>query len=378
MKFNKENLTIISNLYPLPWEPNRATFNRQQFSQLDETFNCSVLVPVAFIDWFKHHKQIKQSEQLRYVPYFYPPKFGRRLYSYCMFLSIFLHSGLWLKRRNNHILLASWAFPEAVATKWLSQLFHCKFFFKVHGNDINLNSKTPARAKQIKNAAKHALGILSVSKALKNEMINMGIEKEKIHVIYNGVNHDKFNFPANTCNKENYILYVGNLKKAKGIFELIDGFSKIHINFPDLKLVFAGPGVMKQQLMERAINHNIKDKVELLGSVNHNDLPQLMRHARLVALPSYNEGVPNVLLESMACGTPVLASNVGGIPEIVDLVDCGVLIPPMSSGAVAKGLTQTLNKKWSRKLIIEHSQRFTWSKNKKQLIKMLETKVNES
>jgi len=295
-----------------------------------------------------------------------------------MFLSILLHSGLWLKRKNNHILLASWAFPEAVATQWLSRLFHCKFFFKVHGNDINLYSKIPARAKQIKNAAKYALGILSVSQALKNEMIKMGIEKEKINVIYNGVDHDKFNLPASTCSKENYILYVGNLKEAKGIFELIDGFSKIHMNFPELKLVFAGPGTLKQQLIEQAINYDIKGKVELLGSVDHSELPHLMSHARLVALPSYNEGVPNVLLESMACGTPVLASNVGGIPEIINLPHCGILIPPRSSDAVAKGLTQALNTKWSRELIIKHSQQFNWSKNKSQLIKLLKTKVKLS
>ena len=83
--------------------------------------------------------------------------------------------------------MASWAFPEAVAASWLSKLFNCRFFFKVHGSDINLHGKIPARAQQIVKAAKRSSGILSVSKALADEMVDMGIEREKISVIYNGV-----------------------------------------------------------------------------------------------------------------------------------------------------------------------------------------------
>ena len=78
---NKKSLIIITNLFPLPWEPNRATFNRQQFAQLDDEFNKSIIVPVAFAEWFSHRKEIKQTENLRYVPYFYLPKIGRRFYS---------------------------------------------------------------------------------------------------------------------------------------------------------------------------------------------------------------------------------------------------------------------------------------------------------
>jgi len=371
VKSKKENLTIISNLYPLPWEPNRATFNKQQFEQLEDTFNLNVLVPIAFNDWFRHRNEIIQSTTLRYVPYFYLPKLGRRFYSVFLFLSILCHSGLWLKRKKNHILLASWAFPEAVATSWLSKLFQCKFFFKVHGSDINLHGAFPARAKQIVTASKHAKGILSVSKALKSNMVAMGVESNKIEVIYNGVNHQKFGERQPRKLAEDYVLYVGNLKATKGVFELLTGFSKIAKQFPDLKLVFAGPGGLQKQLAEKAKQLTIESRVTFLGSVNHDELPALLQHANVVALPSYNEGVPNVLLESMACGTPVLATAVGGIPEVVIENICGQLIPPKDCDAVASGLSNILSKQWSHKEIAAHSQQFSWHKNKQQLIALL-------
>ena len=376
-KNNKEALVIITNLYPLPWEPNRATFNRQQFAQLDDDFCKSVLVPIAFPDWFSHRKEIKQTENLRYVPYFYLPKFGRRFYSVMMFASIMLHSGLWLMRKKPNKIFASWAFPEAVAASWISKLFNCNFYFKVHGSDINLHGKIPARAKQIVNASKRALGILSVSQALADEMVTMGVEKEKIHVIYNGVDHSIFKIQDGPSDQKNddYILYVGNLKKEKGVIELIKGFAAINKKYPTLKLLYAGPGNLRNEIVSHAEHLAISDKVILLGGVDHSQLPELISQARVLALPSYNEGVPNVVLEAMACGTPILATNVGGIPEVVNEKVCGKIIVAKSDVAVAEGLDYILSSTWNKESIQQHSQQFSWQNNKHQLLKMLTFRV---
>ncbi|MGB2741767.1 MAG: glycosyltransferase [Cognaticolwellia sp.] len=375
----KPSLTIITNLYPLPWEPNRATFNRQQFAQLDDDFNKSVLVPVAFPDWFSHRKELKQTENLRYVPYFYLPKFGRRFYSAMMFISIIMHSGLWLMRKKPKKILASWAFPEAVAASWISKLFNADFYFKVHGSDINLHGKIPARAKQIVKASKRALGILSVSQALADEMIAIGIDKEKINVIYNGVDHQKFHPQEATSNikVDDYILYVGNLKRDKGVLELLEGFAAINEKHPTLKLLYAGPGSLHNEISIQAKHLAISDKVTLIGSVDHSQLPELISRARVLALPSYNEGVPNVVLEAMACGTPVLATNVGGIPEVVNEKICGKLIEPKSNSAVAEGLDFILSRTWDKEKIQLHSQQFSWQSNKHQLLKMLMNDNNQ-
>ena len=375
MKFNsKPSLVIITNLYPLPWEPNRATFNKQQFELLNEDFDLSILIPVAFPVWLKNRKNIHQSTNKRYVPYFYIPKIGRRFYSITLFLSILFHSGLWLKKRKPKTIMASWAFPEAVAANWLSRLYKTSFFFKVHGSDVNLHGKIPARAKQIVNAASNAKGILSVSKALANELINIGVESKKIQVIYNGVNHQLFsdNYPTKIPNR--YILYIGNLKHDKGVMELIEGYNQIKNLHPDLHLVFAGSGVMHEALVNFTHTEKITEKVTFLGNVDHSEIPAWLTNAVALCLPSYNEGVPNVVLESMAAGIPVLATNVGGIPEVVNESVCGVIIPPKDANAVATGLNDLLNSEWSRDLIKQHASQFSWQKNKVQLIDMLSVK----
>jgi glycosyltransferase involved in cell wall biosynthesis len=364
-------MVIITNLYPLPWEPNRAKFNHQQFELLKDEYQLSLLIPVAFPEWFKHRKQIKQSAERRYVPYFYTPKVGRRFYSVMMYLSLLLHSGLWLKRKQAKVLMASWAFPEAVATSWLAKLFKARFFFKVHGSDINQLAKDPARAKQIKQASQNALGILSVSQALANEMQLLGIEPSKVSVIYNGVDHQKFGGESDKPIAQDYILYVGNLKPDKGVVELYQGFASIAERHPQLKLVYAGTGAKRAAIEQQAQVDGLAERVTFLGSVAHAELPAWIGNAELLALPSYAEGVPNVVLEAMAAGTPVLATEVGGIPEVMDTNSCGVLIPPQSSSAVAEGLELLLEKQWDKQAIKQHASKFSWSLNQQQFLSML-------
>ncbi|GLX78197.1 glycosyl transferase family 1 [Thalassotalea insulae] len=374
MKSSQTKLLIITNLFPLPWEPNRATFNKQQFEALATAYDLYFIIPIAFIDWFKHRKEIKQTSNKRYVPYFFTPKIGRRLYSLYMFLSIVCHSGFWLKQLRPQKILASWAFPDAVASSWLSKLFKADFYFKVHGSDIDIQCQHQARAQQVVKMSKTAKGILSVSQALATKMIALGIDKDKIQVIYNGVNHEKFTQPTAAPYSNDYLLFIGNLKYDKGVMELLNGFNKVHQTHPKLHLVFAGNGVMKNQIMALCKQYNISDKVTLLGAINHDEIPQWLNHCTALALPSYHEGVPNVLLEAMACGKPVIATKVGGIPEIINESICGKLIEKENDLAVADAINFILANHWNKCAIQKHSQQFSWQKNKTQLIELIESK----
>jgi len=241
---NKSKLLIITNLYPLPWEPNRATFNKQQFTYLSELYDVYILVPIAWLDYLKHRKEIQSDNpKIHYFPYFYTPKFGRRYYSWWMFFSIYLSSFRWIKSLNISSILASWAYPDGVAAYKLSKLLNLPFYLKVHGSDINTYSQFPSRAKQIREIANQSKGILSVSQALASKMVDMGINKELIKVIYNGVNRDLFYYNPET-NKNSNLLFIGNLKKTKGVIELIDSFNHIQKNHSQLKLKFVGTGLI--------------------------------------------------------------------------------------------------------------------------------------
>ncbi len=362
----KSNLLIVSNLYPLPWQPNRAMFNKQQFDYLSEKYDVYILVPVAFFDYFKNWTQIKNNNNLRYFPYFYIPKMGRRFYSWFMFLSIMLSSYKWVKSKDIKFILASWAYPEGVAVQKTAKFFNLPFFLKVHGSDINLYGNIPSRAKQIVSAAQASEGVISVSQALAKRIIEMGVNKKLIKVIYNGVNKNKFYFDQK-INTTDTILFIGNLLKTKGVVELMDSFININKRYPSLKLTYIGDGEMFPLLQEKITLHGLEKKIKLIGSLEHELLPAMIRQAKLLVLPSYNEGVPNVILEAMSCGTPVVATAVGGIPEVIEEGISGVLMNSPDVKDVQAGIEKALKIPWSKVVISESAKKFNWDNNIAQL-----------
>jgi glycosyltransferase involved in cell wall biosynthesis len=371
----KSPLVIISNLYPLPWQPTRATFNFQQFSLLAQEFDTYILIPVAFPDWFKHRKQItKEQTRIKIVPYFYLPKFGRRFYSTFMYYSLKLMAWRWLKKLQPKTILASWAYPDGVAAEKLAKKLQCQFYLKVHGSDINMHASFPERAKQIVQSANQANGILSVSQDLASKMIDLGVEPQRIEVIYNGVNLDKFS-PKNHINTDTtpYILFIGNLKKEKGVVELLEAFKLIASEFPAFKLKYVGSGGMLSKLKTLAQQAKLESRIDFEGVKPHEQLPAILANAKLLALPSYNEGVPNVILEAMASGVPVVATRVGGIPEVLPK-ECGLLANSITAQAIAEQLTSALTQDWNTKIIRQHAEQFNWQRNINQLTALLTKK----
>jgi glycosyltransferase involved in cell wall biosynthesis len=200
----------------------------------------------------------------------------------------------------------------------------------------------------------------------------MGINKDKIHVIYNGVNLEKF-IPKPADNSSPYIVFIGNLKHDKGVIELLNAFIQIHKQFPDLKLRYIGSGNMTVKLQEIISKNQLEEKVILEGVKAHDQLPDIIAQAKLLALPSYNEGVPNVILEAMACATPVVATNVGGIPEVVTK-ETGVIATEITANAIAFSLQEALEKNWDYSAIRSHAELFSWEKNTNELVSMLTIK----
>ena len=366
----KKPTLIITNLYPLPWQPTRATFNFQQFSLLAEQLDVYILIPVAFPDWYKHKHLIdKTNRRLKIVPYLYLPKFGRRFYGTLMYWSLKALAGGWLRKLKPAKVLASWAYPDGVAAVKIAQSLKADFYLKVHGSDINMHASFPERAKQIVSMANQAKGILSVSQDLADKMALLGVDKSLIKVIYNGVNLTKF-VPVEPLTTEKYLLFIGNLKKDKGVIELINAFNIIHKKYPQVRLKYVGSGEMLPQLKQLTSTYDIENKVDFEGVKAHDQLPAILAQAKLLVLPSYNEGVPNVILESMACAVPVVATSVGGIPEILTK-ECGYLATEITAENIAQNIELALRKEWDREKIRAHAEKFTWQRNIQQLCALL-------
>ena len=185
---NKEKpLLIITNLYPVPWGPNRASFNKQQFDLIAQRQQVKIIVLLSWKEWFSHRKACHNNSNIKYCPYFYIPKIGRRLVPFFQFFSLMFFIP-WMKQQQATALMASWGFPDAVAVSMVNKFLRLPFFVKVHGTDVNENIKFSARTRLMRYWLNKAERIFCASKALANALSQEGIAKNKLQVNYNGVN----------------------------------------------------------------------------------------------------------------------------------------------------------------------------------------------
>ena len=179
---------------------------------------------------------------------------------------------------------------------------------------------------------------LSVSEAVKEALIRKAwFPPGRIHVLYTGIDIDAFakvkrgdfRKEINVTSDAILIGAVGRLSEEKGMDILVDAMPRILSEFPSLTLLIAGVGPLKNLLERRARDQGVGAHIHFLGY--RNDIERLLRDIDLLVMPSKTEGFPLVLLEAMASGVPVVASNVGGIPEIVSDRNEGILVPPGDS-----------------------------------------------
>lgn len=229
--------------------------------------------------------------------------------------------------------------------------------------------------------------IIAISNATKLDIVrHYSFAKNKTHVTYLGFDKERFNrsIPKKDVRRvknkysivDDYILFIGTLKPSKNIEGLIEAFSQIVNHFPDISLVVAGKkGWLYKSIFEKAEKLGLSDKVVFTDFIPENYKPGLIKGARLVCLPSFWEGFGLDALYPMACGVPVVVSNVGSLPEAVG--DAGVLVDPGSSGDIARGIEKVLSmgKNDYNKLInkgIKQAAKFSWQKCARETLSILE------
>lgn len=352
-----EKVLIVTNLYPVPWGPNRASFNKQQFDRIALEKSTALIILLPWTEWMKHRSECTSSDLLRYCPYFYIPKVGRRLVPFFQFISLLFFIP-WIKKYNPSVLYSAWAFPDSVGVSMLNSFLKLPFFVKVHGTDVNENTQYLSRKKLMNKWLSKAKNIFCASNALSEKLQDIGIPKNKLCVNYNGVNSDIF-YP---CENQipNKIVFVGSLIETKGVKELIDAFLELSLNLPDVSLNIIGEGPLKPYLAEKISEKGLN--VNLLGSIPLIDVAKEVRTSGLLVLPSYREGVPNVVLEAFASGVPVVATNVGGIPEVVN-ENVGVLVNAQNTHELSKAIMKAMTTSWDKNVILGHAKQFSWKDN---------------
>lgn len=373
-------ILILTNLFPSPWDPLRGAFNRQQFERLGQRHDVDVLTAVDFRQRLRGVRGEVTVSDLHtdHFVFVYPPRIGRSLHGACWLLSLWWQRGRRLRAGHYDCLLASWAYPDAAAVGWLARRLGIPYVVKVHGSDLNVQADHAWRRPQIRSALRHAGAVIAVSRGLADKAVALGAEASRVHVVYNGV--DPVLFARRSRSEARVrlglsadaplLLYVGNLKSSKGCLDLLEAFPAVLEARPKARLIYVGAGPARAAMLERAAALGCTGRVQWVDAVPHAALGDWFNAADLLCLPSHNEGVPNVVLEAMACGTPVVASDVGGIPEVVPEY-AGILVPPQAIAALSAALIDASGRSWDAARIAAHAGEFRWEDNVDRLDRIL-------
>ena len=263
---------------------------------------------------------------------------------------------------------AHFVYPDGLAAVLLGKMLGVPVTVSARGTDINLFPSFRLIRPMIRWTLSQADCVIAVSGALKEAMVRLGVNPHKVRVISNGVNAELFRLMDRKTARRNLdlppqaplLVSVGALIRPKGHLTLIRAFARTAPRHPGMKLYILGEGPLRFELESLVCELSLQDKVRLPGKRPNEELPQWFNAADVSLLTSEREGWPNVLTESLACGTPVVATRVGGVPEILHSPELGIVVD-QTIDSVADGLERALLKTWDREAISKQTRARTWN-----------------
>ncbi|MBI4528305.1 MAG: glycosyltransferase family 4 protein [Deltaproteobacteria bacterium] len=371
---------VFTALYPNNIWPQHGVFVKERVvnSAAFERCEIKVVAPVPYFPAIKINQRWRYSQVARqeirdglevYHPrYFMIPKVGMALHGWLMFLSLLPALRGIRKSFDFDIIDAHYLYPDSFVAVLMGRYFKKPVVVSARGSDINQFKDFPLIRRLLRYTLCRAQGVIAVSAALKQAITQLGFPEERIRVIPNGVDLKKF-YPTPKSEargtlgfaRGRVILSVGHLAPVKG-FDLLIKAVKIlvdDLNEKDLTLIIAGGGAYRKELERLVSSLGLGDNVLFPGEIAHQDLRLWYSAADVFCLASLREGWPNVLLESLACGTPVVATAVGGVPEIVCSSEVG-LLAERNERKIAEKISQALRQSWDSDSLVRHAQQHTW------------------
>lgn len=273
-----------------------------------------------------------------------------------------------IKRKYDFDLLdVHYVYPDGYAGMLLAKLLNKPFFVSARGSDINQFLDFKLIKSMIKKVLLNSNHIISVSNALKEKMKSIGASDNKISVISNGVDLELFRPLSKKSARsllgikqdDKVILSVGSLIPRKGHHIVIDSMPDILKKIPEAKFYIAGEGEMKESLEVNIKGLGLSSQVKLLGHIPNKELCLWYCACDVFCLASSREGWANVIMEALASGRPVVATNVWGAPEIITNSDVGMLTE-RTSKSISDNLVLALSNNWDDIKIREHVKKRTW------------------
>lgn len=390
-------LVVFCSLYPSQVRPNAGVFIRERMSRV--AAHCPLVV-VSPVPWFPLQCLVRLwKPDYRPQPACYEQQSGIHIY-FPRFLSMpglfrtmdgfFMAIGalpLLFKLKKDfafNLIDAHFAYPDGYAATLLGNWFRVPVTITLRGTEVPL-SKIPGRRERLLKALQRAARVFSVSESLKRHVVGLGAESEKIAVIGNGVDTTKFfavdkveaRRQLELADDAQVLISVGGLVDRKGfhrVIEILPGLMEKHPRLVYLIVGGASPeGNNRAKLEQQVESLGLTQQVRFLGAMASNDLHVPLSASDVFVLATANEGWANVFLEAMACGLPVVATDVGGNREVVSDSTLGAIVPFGEPDALSRAIDDALKSDWNRQTILDYAADNAWDKR----IALLLTEFNK-
>ncbi len=373
-------ILLFSTLYPSSVRPIHGIFVETRLRELLKSGQVEARV-IAPVPWFPFKAarfgeyalfastprfEERNGLQVHHPRYFLPPKVGMNLAPTTMAMSALpVARRLMAEGFDFDLIDAHYYYPDGVAAATLARSLGKPLTVTARGTDLNQIPEFARPRRLILQTAAQAHASIGVCKALMDRLAELGAEPGKLHVMRNGVDLQRFT-PVDRAEARamlklapegRLLLSVGHLIDRKGHDIAIAALPLLPA---DVRLAVVGAGPLRHKLEALARQLGVGERVHFAGTIAQTELKNWYSAADALTLCSSREGWANVLLESMACGTPVIASNIWGTPEVVSTPDAGVLMPERTARGLAQAFETLFARYPERQATRRHAEQFSW------------------
>jgi glycosyltransferase involved in cell wall biosynthesis len=380
----RPRLVVFTMQFPHLGQPIAGVFIRERMFRVGRSLPLVVVAPVPWFPfrglirrWRPHFRpaaprhEIQQGFEVFHPRFLSVPGLFKSLDGLFMALGSLLTFIRLRRRFDFDVIDAHFAYPDGYAATLLGKWLRRPVTITLRGTIVRLSRSTLHRRLIVK-ALRRAAQIFSVAGFLKQHAVELGIQADKILVVGNGVDTEKFqplprvsarhklNLPPDVP----VVISVGGLVERKGFHRVIACLPSIRSKFPGIRyLVVGGPGPegdWSDMLRQQVAQLGLEQTVMFLGVISPAELKVALSAADIFVLATRNEGWANVFLEAMACGLPVITTDVGGNAEVINKPELGTLVPFDDQQALEQSLTEALTRIWDRDAIVAHAQANSW------------------
>lgn len=368
----------VTRIFPSRADPVAGPYNKKQLAALAQLgHEVTVINPVPTfpgVGWFGkqgHRKSTSnpRSEEIAGLQVLHPrylhipklPAVAAPLYAAGTFADV-------AKLRSRFdVILSPFAYPDGIASVMLGRVLKLPVVVKLHGGDMNVAARMAQVGPWVKWGFPKAQRIAAVSYPLAAAAHDFGVPWSKIAVVEDGVDSALFHLRDRRKSKlelglpedRKHIVYVGRLEQRKGIYELMESFESLAARVANVDLVLVGDG--DDGAAVRSWAQKMGPRVVLTGMKAPDQVAPYYSAADLTTLPSHAEGTPNCVIEALACGCPVVATSVGGVPDMIHNERMGALVPVRDVPALTAAFERCLTTTYEPAEVARLTGRGTWS-----------------